>query len=81
MYFHELSVYLDRLEKTASRLEITAILSELFNKTSEDEIDKVVYLSLGVLAPNYEGVLLNVAEKLMIRAIAIANKIEADGVL
>lgn len=81
MNFSDLSVYLDKLEKTASRLEITTILSDLFNKTDEAEIDKVVYTSLGVLAPNYEGMVLNLAEKLMIRAIALAYTIETTEVL
>ena len=66
MQFSELAVYLERLEKTASRIEITKILSELFKKTGSLEISKVVYLSLGVLAPNYQGIVLNLAERMMI---------------
>jgi DNA ligase-1 len=72
MKFGEFAGYLERLEKTASRLEITSILTDLFKKTSSNEIQKTVYLSLGVLAPNYEGVILNLAEKMVIRAIALA---------
>ena len=72
MLFKELSVYLERLEKTASRIEITKILSELFKKTSSNEIDKVCYLVLGGLAPSYEGVILNIAEKMMFRVLAKA---------
>jgi DNA ligase-1 len=72
MKFEELSTYLERLEKTSSRLEITRILTELFKKTNPSEIDKVVYLSLGILAPNYEGVLLNLAERMMLRTLALA---------
>lgn len=72
MKFSELSEYLEKLEKTSSRLEITSILTDLFKKTDPSEIQKTVYLSLGVLAPNYEGVLLNLAEKMVIRAIALA---------
>jgi DNA ligase-1 len=72
MTFRDLASYLDKLEKTSSRLEITRILSELFKKSSSDEIDKVVYLSLGIMAPNYEGVILNLAEKMMIRVLARA---------
>jgi len=72
MLFSKFSQYLERLEKTASRLEITAILKELFKETSKDEIKEVVYLSLGILAPNYESVLLNLAEKMVARAISIA---------
>lgn len=72
MTFKEFSGYLEKLEKTSSRLEITSILADLFKRTDSTEIDKVVYLSLGILAPNYEGVLLNLAEKMVARAIAIA---------
>jgi len=72
MLFVKFSKYLERLEKTASRLEITAILKELFKETSKDEIKEVVYLSLGILAPNYESILLNLAEKMVARSISIA---------
>ncbi len=72
MQFRELSIYLEKLEKTSSRLEITRILSELFKKTSSDEIQETVYLSLGTLAPNYESIILNLAEKMVIRALALA---------
>lgn len=72
MKFSELASYLEKLEKTSSRLEITRILSELFKASATPEIDKITYLSLGVLAPNYEGVILNLAEKMMIRVISKA---------
>lgn len=72
MQFRELAGYFEKLEKTSSRLEITRILSDLFKTSSASEIDKVSYLSLGVLAPNYEGVILNLAEKMMIRILARA---------
>ncbi len=72
MLFKELSSYLERLEKTASRIEITKILAELFKKTPSSEIDKVCYLVLGGLAPSYEGVILNIAERMMFRVLAKA---------
>ncbi|WKZ25474.1 MAG: ATP-dependent DNA ligase [bacterium] len=72
MLFSKFSEYLQKLEKTSSRLEITAILKELFKETDEKEIKEVVYLSLGVLAPNYESKLLNFAEKMVARSIAIS---------
>jgi DNA ligase-1 len=74
MKFSEFAIYLDKLEKTPSRLEITSILTDLFKKTDSNEIQKTVYISLGILAPNYEGVLLNLAEKMVIKAIAQANR-------
>lgn len=72
MLFKDLSSYLEKLEKTSSRIEITKILAELFKKTPSNEIDKVTYLVLGGLAPGYEGVILNIAEKMMFRVIASA---------
>ena len=80
MTFRELATYLERLEKTASRIEITKILSELFKKTDSSEISKVVYLSLGVLAPNYEGIVLNLAERMMITVLAQAYDVPLEKV-
>ena len=82
MTFKELSLFLERLEKTPSRNEITSILAELFKKSSPEEIDKIVYLVLGELAPNYQGIVLNIAERMMLRIIALAydediNKVKA----
>ena len=81
MLFTDLTHYLQRLENTSSRLEITAILSELFEKTTKDEIQEVVYLSLGILAPNYESILLNLAEKMILKSIAVAYNIDDTEVL
>lgn len=72
MKFSELALYLEKLEKTSSRLEITRILKELFEKTPAPDIEKVTYLSLGILAPNYLGVILALAEKMMERVLALA---------
>ena len=81
MLFKDLASYLERLEATSSRLEITRILTDLFKASSAPEIDKVVYLSLGILAPNYEGVILNLAEKMMIRTLAKAYQKDTADVL
>lgn len=80
MKFSELAIYLDKLEKTPSRLEITSILTDLFKKTDSSEIQKTVYLTLGILAPNYEGVLLNLAEKMVIKSIALASDLSSEEV-
>ena len=72
MLFSQFSKYLKHLEKTSSRLELTAILKELFAKANRNEIKEVVYLSLGILAPNYKSVLLNLAEKMVLRAVSLA---------
>ena len=80
MKFRELAVYLEKLEKTSSRNEITQILADLFKKTTVSEIDKVVYLALGTLAPTHVGIDFNIAEKMMMRAIAKAYEVDLEKV-
>ena len=63
MLFQDLATYFQKLEQTASRNEMTEILSELFKKVSDKEIDKVCYLSLGRLKPAYEAIEFNMAER------------------
>src|SRR4030043_1363965 len=81
MTFRELAQYLDALEKTPSRIEITKILADLFKKAGKSEIDKVTYLILGNLAPVYSGVVFNLAEKMLIRTLAKAYGIDSDKTL
>jgi DNA ligase-1 len=80
MRFKELASYLQKLEKTSSRNEITQILAELFKKSTPEEIDKITYLVLGQLAPNYQGVILNIAERMMLRIISLAYDEEINKV-
>jgi len=72
MTFKELSRYFQQLEETSSRLKITEILAQLFKKAQTEEIAKIVYLASGYLLPPYEGLEFQMAEKMMIRAIAAA---------
>src|SRR3989304_5081513 len=80
MKFRQLASYLEKLEATSSRNEITRILSDLFKETLEEEIDKVVYLASGQLAPSYMGVNFNIAEKMMMRIIAKAFDVDIQKV-
>lgn len=81
MKFKDLSLFLDELEKNSSRLKITEILARLFRKSSSDEIDKVCYLVLGQLKPKYEGVVFNLAEKLVIESISLAFSFSKEEVI
>jgi len=72
MTFKKLSQYFEKLEKTASRNEMTAILAKLFRESDAAEIDKICYLSLGRLAPRFAAVKFNLAEKMMVRILAQA---------
>jgi DNA ligase-1 len=80
MKFRELALYLEKLEKTSSRNEITQILSDLFKKADPAEIDKIVYLVSGELAPNYKGIVFNIAERLMMQIIARAYGVKKEEV-
>lgn len=72
MKFKELSKYLQTLENTPSRNEMTQVLAELLKESSTDDIEDVVNLSLGQLAPSYKGIVSNIAERMMIQILAKA---------
>ena len=72
MKFSKLAEYFEKLEKTASRLSLIEILSELFKITSADEIDKIVYLTQGRLAPFFAPIEIGMAEKNVASSIANA---------
>ena len=72
MHFSLLAAYLERLEGTASRNEITRILADLFRRAGADEIGRVCYLMLGELVPAYRGIEFNIAEKMMTQILAKA---------
>ena len=57
------------MESTPKRLELTDLLVELFKKTPSDLVAKVVYLIQGKLRPDFEGIEMGVAEKMVIRAV------------
>ena len=70
MEFSILADSFNKMESTRKRLELTQYLVELFEKTPQDVIAKIVYLLQGKLRPDFEGVELGVAERLAIGAIA-----------
>ena len=59
-----------KIEETTKRLEITSLLVQLIIATPRSIIDKVVYLTQGKLYPDFLGIELGVAEKLLIRSLA-----------
>ncbi len=80
MKISQLSNYLQKLEDTSSRNEIAEILAELFKKSTKDEIDKIVYLCLGTLAPSFRNIIFNIADAMMIRVLAKAYEINIEKV-
>jgi DNA ligase-1 len=68
-----------KIEATTKRLEITRLLVELIDATPHSIIDKVVYLTQGRLYPDFLGIELGVAEKLLFRALArVTGQAEAE---
>lgn len=80
MKFSELTEYFEKLDVTSSRLALIEILSELFKNTPEAEIEKIVYLIQGRLAPFFAPIEIGMAEKNVAKAIASAYGSTAEEV-
>lgn len=75
MKFAELATYLEKLEGTSSRLEMTRLLSELFAQVAPFEGKIIAYLSAGMLGPKYDNPETGMAEKQAVKAIErLTNK-------
>jgi DNA ligase-1 len=74
----EFSILVDslyKMESTRKRLELTRFLVELFEKTPNEIISKIVYLIQGKLRPDFEGIELGVAERIAMRSISKSSGI------
>jgi DNA ligase-1 len=75
--FAEVAKAFEKIEGTTKRLEMTSLLVNLIKESPKEEISKVVYILQGKLYPDYVGVELGLAEKLLVRAAAeVAGKSE-----
>ena len=54
MEFSILADSFNKMESTRKRLELTQFLVELFQKTPDEVISKIVYLLQGKLRPDFE---------------------------
>ncbi len=81
MKFSELSLYFEKLEQTSSRLALIDILSELFKKAKSSEIDEIIYLVQGRVAPFFAPVEIGMAEKNVAQALAAAYDSKKEDVL
>ncbi len=81
MTFAQFSSYLEKLEKTSSRLVLIDILADLFKHSSKEEIEKIIYLSQGRIAPFFEATEIGMAEKTVASAIAKAFNSTKESVL
>ena len=75
MKFSIISDAFQKMEGTSKRLELTDILVKLIQEIPEEVISKVIYLIQGKLRPNFEGVELGIAEKLVMKAMSKSSGI------
>ena len=66
----------EKIEATTKRLEMTDLLVGLLRETPKEDLDKVVYLTQGRIRPDYEGVELGLAEKMVMRVLAQATGLD-----
>jgi DNA ligase-1 len=63
----------EKIEAESKRLGMTGLLVKLFKTTDPQLMDKVVYLTAGRLYPQFVGIELGLAEKLVIKALAFVT--------
>jgi len=73
LLFSDVATVFNEIEKRSGRLEMTDILAELFKKTDAKEIDKLVYIMQGIVAPPYSGIDLGIGERFAVEAVAAAS--------
>ncbi len=73
MQFNDLAEVFEELEKTSSSLAMQEILAQFFAKIKKENIKIITYLLQGQISSEYESVVLNMAEKSVLKAIASAS--------
>ncbi len=73
MDFQKLAEVFEELEKTSSGNAMREILAEFLKKVPEDDIATICYLCLGQIASEYEGEVLGIADKSVLKSIAAAG--------
>jgi DNA ligase 1 len=78
--FADLVAVYAKIEATRKRLETRTLLADLFRAVPRAELPEVLYLSQGLLAPEYDGIELGVADSLARRAVSLALGIPEEEV-
>lgn len=78
MEFCVVAEALAKLETTTRRKELTEQLADLLRQTPPQLASSLVYLIQGKIAPDYQGLELNVSEKLAVRALIEATDISTE---
>ena len=73
MKYSELVDVYSKLESTQSKLEKTKLLADLFEKTNEKDLGKIIFLSAGRVFPSYSDQEIGIASKMMLKSIVKAT--------
>jgi DNA ligase 1 len=71
--YAELAAFFERLEGESGRLGMTGILVELLERVPKTDMVPVVRLLQGAVAPDWEGLEVGLAEKQIVKALALAT--------
>ncbi len=80
MLFRDACSVFEKMEATAKRLELASMLASLF-VDAKDEVEKLVFLVQGKLAPDYEGIETGMADKLLVKALSGISNVREDQIL
>src|SRR5262245_52945225 len=81
MRFTQLARTFDAIESTSARRELVGLLADLFRSAEDDELQPLIYLCQGRLAPAFVPLEFGMAEKTVAEAIAQAYGIDRAAVL
>jgi len=73
MRYAKLVDFYQSIEATTKRLEMAGLLVDLLRDTEPDEAATIAYLTQGQLGPSFEGVEFGLAEKLVLKGLALAS--------
>lgn len=71
MRFRELADVFEQVEKVSSGNRMREILSAFFRRCPKHEIDRIAYLLLGTIASKFEDINMGMADKRVLRAVAL----------
>ena len=76
MLFEEVARAYEKIESTASRLEMRDLLADLFSGANCDELKTIVYLTTGRICPEFVDTEFGVADKQVLKAVYEATRVD-----
>ena len=80
MHFQQLAELYQELEKTSSGNRMREIPSDFFKTVPTEDIAVISYLTLGQIASDYDDAVMGMADKSVLKAIAVAGAVDQSKV-